>query len=279
MIGILHLHGYKCAGTAFSSVLQVNFGHRVRYVESEGKGDRLPWQALHEALDLTELRAVTSHLVTLPPPEAGLARMHVAFVRDPRERIRSAYRLEKRRGSLNRVDLSFAEYVGRVGNSVLANYQTRHLSPQDDNSWAHRNGWQLRPELIDLDRRDLFVGVVERFDESLVVLEHRLMEHGVPFDAPYARAFNAKVGNDDPLDDEPLEGTPLGAVELDESLCEWVQKALDRGVQEIAHFDERLADFRRRRRRRRRSAKRGNRVSIPGSGSWTYVSRADSCVR
>jgi len=163
MIDILHLHGFKCAGTTFASILQDNYGDAVGYVESEGKGDRLPWQMIPEAIDLDHYRAVSSHLVTLPPAGESFAKMHVAFVRNPRERIRSAYRFQLRTGALEPKDLGFGEFVQRTRVSTGSNYQTRQLSPQDFGGWQQRKGWQLRPELIDFNREDLFIGLVDRF--------------------------------------------------------------------------------------------------------------------
>lgn len=42
-----------------------------------------------------------------------------------------------------------------------------------------------RPELIDLERPDLFVGIVERYDESMVVLEFMLEQRNLSMDLAY----------------------------------------------------------------------------------------------
>ena len=204
------MHGFKCAGTTFASILQDNYGKTVGYVESEGKGDRLPWQLISEALDLDRYKAVSSHLVTLPPVGESFAKMHVAFVRNPRERIRSAYRFQLRTGALEPKDLGFTEFLQRMRKSTGSNAQTRHLSPQDFGGWQQRKGWQLRPELIDFNREDTFIGLVERFDESLVVLESRLKAMGIDLDASYPSALNVGAKSED-----ELVGIPIDVVELD----------------------------------------------------------------
>jgi hypothetical protein len=264
VIDILHLHGFKCAGTTFASILQDNYGDAVGYVESQGKGDRLPWQLIPDTLDLNDYRAVSSHLVTLPPAGEGFARMHVAFVRDPRERIRSAYRFQRRTGSLSDPGLDFAGFLQRLRTSTVANYQTRQLSPQDFGGWRQRKGWQLRPELIDFSREDLFIGVVERFDESLVLLEARLQEMGIRFDGAYPSALNVEAKHEE----EELVGIPVDAVELDEILCQRAATALSAARSATPDFAARLKDFRDRCVRR---AERGAAARVPGPGEWRFV--------
>lgn len=267
MIDVLHLHGFKCAGTTFASILQENFGPRVAYVESQDGGERLPWQAVPGAVRLAGLRAISSHLVTMPLRGLGFAMLNVAFVRDPGERIKSAYRFQRRTGALKPSQQTFSDYVQGMRRSVLSNYQTRHLSPQDDGGWEQRRGWQLRPELIDLARPDLFVGVVERFDESLVLLERRLTSLGLPFRGEYASALNVEA-------DEPdrLEGIPLELVEVDEVLHMRANAQLDKEIQGIPDFQDLLGNYRLRCATRR---EQGPAAKVPGPAEWTYVERAD----
>jgi hypothetical protein len=151
--------------------------------------------------------------------------------------------------------------------SKISNYQTRHLSPQDHGGWEKRAGWQLRPELIDLDREDLFVGVVEHFDESVVVLEMLLAERGVPFDGSYSAALNVQSGSDD-----ILKGVPVDVVELDEILHERALLHLVSSIQQIDDFPERLAEF------RQRCLARSDAVGgspVPSSDEWHHVNVRD----
>jgi hypothetical protein len=262
VLDILHLHGFKCAGTTFASILESNYGNQVAYIESQSYSDRLPWQMIAKALEGDNYRAASSHLVTLPSIEAGLAKMHVAFVRDPRERIRSAYRFQRRTKALNPPDMTFSEFVESVRTGLLSNYQTRQLSPQDFGGWQQRKGWQLRPELIDFGRRDVFIGLVERFDESLVVLENRMRALGVGFDASYSSALNVE-----PRRNEMLEGIPPDAVKLDEILYARTNVALDSEIAKIGSFPDKLATHRDRCGHRVRDAQH----KVPGPKDWLYV--------
>ena len=263
MIDILHMHGFKCAGTTVTWILERNFPGSVAYVESKARGDRLDWRRLSELVNLGSARAVTSHLISPPCEGSGLTKLNLALVRDPRDRLVSAFAYQRRTGSLPQGVLTFREFLARIRNSTLANYQTRHLSPQDVGGWEARNGWQLRPELIDLDRQDFLVGTVERFDETMVLLERRLRGHGVPFDASYPTAKNTTP----PVRDAHRNAVPVDMVELDEVLHQRVDLQL---TSEFSNPDMQahLEDF------RTRCDDLGStspRVRIRPPEDWTYL--------
>lgn len=250
MLDLLHLHGFKCAGTTLIWALQRHYGDALGYVESPDSGSRLPWQSLAAALPQRPFRAVTSHLITLPPP-GQLARLKVAFVRDPIARLASAYRFQ-RDLQQPRPDwiegLSFEGYLEQMVRSSLSNYQTRHLSPQEPADWQLRNGWGARPELIDFERPDLFVGVVERYDDSLLVLEALLEAQGTPLDLAYAFARNTTEATpQDRADEQALRGHgDLFMTELDRSLRRRADERLDRHLAALADLDDRRRSFRQR---------------------------------
>lgn len=236
----MHLHGFKCAGTTFTWILERNFPDQVRYVEHVDPGKRLPWQLIRDRVDLAGARAITSHLATLPPPDSGLAKLYVAFVREPVARLASAYRFAQQSATDESTPPeTFHAFLRRIRTSVMSNYQTRHLSPQDDGGWEAREGWQPRPELIDLTRPDVFIGIVERFDESLVALERRASELGISFDGSYARQLNTTAGATAQTDWPAF----ADMVELDEVLHTRCSRWLS---MDFAEATERMGDFHRR---------------------------------
>ncbi len=262
VIDILHLHGFKCAGTTFTWILEKNFPGQVAYVEARGRGDRLAWQDVSSRLDLSPYRALTSHLITLPEAGKGPARMNIAFVRDARERIESAYRFHRKTNSLAHSDETFAQFVERIETSALANYQTRHLSPQDDGGWDKRRGWQLRPDLIQFDRDDLFIGVVERFDESLIVIERLLAAAQITFDAAYPSAMNKSETG------ERFSGIPISAVELDDVLHDRAVTQLEHWMTNLAITERTVREFRE---RCASLTKSNTDVSLMTPDQWTYL--------
>ena len=173
--------------------------------------------------------------------------LKVAFVRKPLARLLSAYRFETMVQHKHK-ELSLEKYLRRHSRGLLSNYQTRHLSPQDEEDWQDFQGWGARPELIDLSRTDLFVGLVERYDESIVSLEHVLEEQGMTFDLAYPLAMNTtRLESEAEHLAETLHPKFLGeATELDERLYRRVAAQLDTRISAIADFDDRLENFRKR---------------------------------
>ncbi|MCT0218434.1 hypothetical protein KQ304_05355 [Synechococcus sp. CS-1329] len=247
LANLLHLHGFKCAGTTFIWSLERASGGKVLYVESPSSGARLDWRLVEEHLREQAPLAVTSHLITLPPPGA-VARLKVALLREPMARIASAYRFQTEvQDSLQ--PMPFAHYVEGLVRSTLSNYQTRHLSPQEAVDWQLRKGWAARPELIDLNREDLFVGLVERYDESMVALEHQLEQMGMPMDLAYPEAKNSTRPVSQNGNGDRPEGRPqaMFVTELDLSLYKRAERRLEERLLAVPALEQRLGAFQQRR--------------------------------
>lgn len=244
-VDLLHLHGFKCAGTTFIWSLEHASQAGVAYVESEASGQRLAWERVMEHLAALEEGPpmITSHLITMPPPGA-LARIKVAFLREPLARLASAYRFQlHKQGSIDAI--SFRDYIDQFCRGPLANYQTRHLSPQEPENWRLQNGWAARPELIDLNRGDLFVGLVERYDESIVALEYQLERLDCPQNLAYPQRLNST--EDLRSSREQPETLPparlLEITELDANLYGRAATRLEEHLAAIPDLSDRLADF------------------------------------
>jgi hypothetical protein len=229
---------------------------QVLYLESPSSGARLDWRLARDyILDKDAADgwvggrplAVTSQLITLPPPGA-VAHLKVAFLREPMARIASAYH-HKTTVQESLQPISFAEFIELMLRSTLANYQTRHLSPQEPADWRLSQGWAARPELIDLGREDLFVGIVERYDESIVALEHQLEQLGMPMDLAYPEPhYTTRPNNRDGSGESPGHNPPIQFVtELDSSLYRRAEQRLEERLSAVPDLDRRLGEFQRRR--------------------------------
>lgn len=251
LVTLLHLHGFKCAGSTLIWSLERASGGKLTYMESPTANQRLPWQRVRSHLEETGERplAVTSHLITLPPGGA-LAQLCVAFLRDPWKRILSAYRFER---DVNKTlnGRSLNDYVAKFCQGPLCNYQTSQISPQDldvdQELHPGGRGWIPRLELIDLQRQDLFLGLVERYDESIVALEYQLEQLGHPLDLAYPRAMNTTVASGKPADleavDVDLRQRFLAAAALDVQLHQQVGARLEQQLAAIPNLAERLLIF------------------------------------
>jgi len=74
----------------------------------------------------------------------------MAFLCWPLSRLISAYQFETVVQGKHK-HLSFDDYLRRNCRGVLSNYQTRHLSPQQEQDWQVRRRRRARTELTDLD--------------------------------------------------------------------------------------------------------------------------------
>ncbi|QPN56308.1 hypothetical protein I1E95_14625 [Synechococcus sp. CBW1107] len=253
LANLLHLHGFKCAGSTFIWSLERATKGDVLYLESPGAGDRLDWRLARDYLATLERQpqAITSHLICLPPPGA-VAALKVAFLREPIERIASAYRFQTQ-VQKTAEPVSFCQYLEGLQRGTLANFQTRHLSPQEPGDWVLRRGWAARPELIDLSREDLFVGLVERYDDSILALEDQLERMGMAMDLAYARPVNttreAGAANQPMAPEARLAHTPLGLAltELDLSLQRRVEQRLEERLAAVSDLERKRAALQRRR--------------------------------
>lgn len=269
LVEVLHLHGFKCAGSTFIGSLERACAGRVAYVETPRSNQRLAWQWLEQQRRLPiDSRAITSHLVTLPPPEA-VARLKVAFLRDPLDRIRSAFRFQ-RHVQASTPHTTLASYAAAMARGILANYQSRQLSGQPLETWPEHQGWQLDPDSLDLDRRDLFIGLVERYDESIVLLEHRLEELGCPMDLAYPQALNTTSSHHG--DDQPLEEPPdeiwQALCGIDQQLYQRVSAHLQARIDQLPDHPERLTAFRDRCRSLR---EQGVRTAVKPYQDWILI--------
>ena len=64
-LNIVHVHGFKCAGTTFSASLAANFKNDFRCIEPKTEGP-LDWDKARQASQELGLRAMSSHSLRLP---------------------------------------------------------------------------------------------------------------------------------------------------------------------------------------------------------------------
>lgn len=205
---VMHHHIYKNAGTTVDWILHKNFPGRVLHIEGDLPAARLTPTQIKDAVRLyPNHQAITSHTTPLPNPKLMWAHLHLTLLRDPIDRAYSMYRFDRRRSDdtpSGRIakEQSFREYIEwwlKNPDSLLSNWQVRCCTPQQRPFFGLRSptrtGWNadLKAALSTV-ANFVFVGTVENFDESMLLLECRLQQQGIPFDAAYLRR------NTSPLD-------------------------------------------------------------------------------
>jgi hypothetical protein len=193
---ILHGHIFKNAGTTFDWSLQRNFGdnfldHRQDQLMRTQGGDHL----LQLLADHPDLQAVSSHHMTRNLPDTSAAKfLQVCMLRHPIERIRSVYDFERKQrgrtpGSKAAKSKSFRDYVAwRMTPAVahtIRNYQTLYLAGYHGLAGDSELAGSYFPRASKSVGEDTLVGVVDRYDESMVVLEESLRQYFPELDLAY----------------------------------------------------------------------------------------------
>lgn len=198
---IFHYHLFKNAGTSFDRILKSNFPDAWVTAEFEtASGNNTAqvetWIAANPAA-----RAYSSHTAVGPLPRVeGVTLVPVLFLRDPVERIASAYRFErKQQADTWGAELAKAHDLEGYVRARLArrkdrqcrNFQTARLAsliPGD----APELGRALQGLALLQDRG--VVGRVEAFDDAMARLTARLGGHGIDFRWTSTRANVSEAG-------------------------------------------------------------------------------------
>ena len=196
----------------------------------------------------------------------------IYLLRHPIQRIPSVYEFERRQeadtaGARAAKLKSFRDYVAwRMQPGVprtIRNYQTIYLAGVHNYSKDAEPGLGIFGVAMSTVRSNPLIGVVERYDETMVVIEHHLTESLPGLDLSYVRQ---NVTRRRWLDRRPtpesvlkrlggLAQTVVDKNSLDLAIYQLVNRRLDDQIGKIEHFDERLDDFRGRCERLQRDAR------------------------
>ncbi len=261
---ILHGHIFKNAGTTLDWALARNFGENFLDHRDDEAMVSEASDCLRDLIKINpSLQAISSHQMPFPLPElGGIELLPLYLLRHPMSRIESVYQFERRqdsdtRGAIAAKRFDFKAYVAwRMQTDVpptIRNYQCLNIS----GAGAARSSIDDETSrfAIAADRianLPLF-GVVDRYDESMIVMEAKLQDMGWDnIDLAYKRQnISPQVflrGNDDPAarvskDLGELAPQVLEKNRYDLELYQLAQKRLDHEIAEIADFEKKLLDF------------------------------------
>jgi hypothetical protein len=264
---ILHGHIFKNAGTTFDWSLKKNFGkgfldHRKdKLMRSEG-GAHLA-QLVNEN---PHLCAVSSHHMTGDLPELPeVSFIPIYLLRHPIERIRSVYDFERRQrgstaGAKAAKSKNFRDYVEwRMQPDVartIRNYQTHYLAGHQRRSSAADIASRYFAEALEAINNVALVGLVDKYDKSMVVLEESLRGYFPAIDLSYiAQNVSAKKTASSSGGDTTekilgelgsLQKTVIDENSFDLALYQTAKFQLQSRIGSITDFPEKLRDFRQR---------------------------------
>jgi hypothetical protein len=188
---IVHCHIFKNAGTTLDWSLQRQFGSGFvdhRDDDSMRKGAAFLGPFLQSNPDIS---AISSHHVQLPLPESTeLELLPIIALRHPIDRARSVYDFERRQdantpGAMQAKKLDFADYVRwRMRSDVAPTIRNFHCSFCTSTYDSMIGEQQYLDSLALLTRTPLLV-IVERYDESMLLLEDYLEPYFPDIDLSY----------------------------------------------------------------------------------------------
>lgn len=262
---LLHGHIFKNAGSTFDWSLKRSFGEGF-IDHRDDKPMRLSGSEVLRQLvqDNPDLCAISSHHMTRDFPELpGVNFIPVNLLRHPLLRIRSVYDFERKQkgvtpGARAAREKSFRDYVAwRMQPDVartIRNYQTLYLNgchkPVDNFAIAE----QYFPQALAAISAGALLGIVERYDESMVVLEEALREYFPEIDLSYVAqnvSARANKGEDENAalseilaDMGTLAGRLLDENSFDQAIYQAACLQLDMRIRDVTAFSDKLENFR-----------------------------------
>ncbi|WP_137702698.1 sulfotransferase family 2 domain-containing protein [Marimonas lutisalis] len=211
---VLHYHLFKNAGTSIDRILQKNFGDKWVTREFAANGGDNSAEVAEWIASTPEAIAYSSHTMLGPVPEvAGVEIIPVLLLRNPIDRIKSAYRFERKQeadtwGAQLAKEHDLEGYVrarlARPGDRQCRNFQTDRLARM-----CPGDGPELERALGALEflKTHGVLGRVEAFDDAMQRLSNCLKHRYPDFKWESTRANvteKSKAHNDAVEFDEEL---------------------------------------------------------------------------
>jgi hypothetical protein len=232
---LVHVHSFKCAGTTFSASLAANYLDEFRCIEPRSPRI-LGWDEISVSADAIGIKALSSHSLCIPK-NVQRETIFVHLIREPSARWVSAWEHES--GVQKKFIGTFKEYL--ESQTVNKNRQSKILL-QDHANW-NSELFVEDCEIADLlaHRPSVFLGVVERYEESMVVLEDLLKRNSVIVDLSFPTLLNKanKLKSYTDLERE----IPASFVNIDRELLRLANIRLDLYISMIPNFQDLLRNF------------------------------------
>lgn len=262
---LLHGHIFKNAGTTLDWALRRSFGEAfLDHRDDDAMRAQGPRHLAQLLAQQGQLQALSSHHLSASLPRLDGVSVHpVYLLRHPLRRLRSVYRFERQQqadtpGARAAKQKSFADYVQwRLLPEVtpaVRNYQTRYLAGQHGPVEEPGALLVLFNEALARLQNLPVVGVVEYYDESMVLLELSLQRYFPTLDLACLpqNVTHGNIGHDEAEVAATLaELGELAQLVIDQNsydfaLYQAARARLQGAMAQIDDFPARLADFRRR---------------------------------
>ena len=262
---LLHVHIFKNAGSSFDDALKRFYGDA--FVDHRDDNDIIKGKMayLENYLDAhPKIQAFSSHSIYFNPENSDKYHFFPAyFLREPIGRIRSVYSFEKKQmpattqGSKKAKELDFNGfvkwYMEDTSPATIRNIQTIFLSGTRTNQKSIEEKFSLAMNTLN---NFPLIGVVDRYDESMVVFEEYLKDSFPGIDLSYIRKNVTDTNIEDSVEEKTNKilsqlDTPTKVLvqeknALDMKLYERANEKLDAKLDAIENFEKKLIDFKER---------------------------------
>ncbi len=261
---LVHFHIFKNAGTTIEWILKKNFSKEFVRKDKDDPSGILTINDIRNILKEDEnIKAISSHQIRFPLPKNENINFHpIIFIRHPIDRIFSIYSFQRRRTDTDRPgvrkakELNLNDYI-KWNYSLkkfmpMRNFQVLYLSDKSVKSTVDENDYKIALQRM---KEIKMMGIVERFDESLLVAEEYLRKYFPNIDLSYKsqNISSERKGNlqerikDDfkRLDKDTIDEI-FEKNNYDLMLYEKAKDELNSRIQRIENFEKKLNDFKKR---------------------------------
>lgn len=257
---VVHYHIFKNGGTTLESILEREFADRFATLHGHGTDAVLDSEDLLEFLQQHPgVSAISSHHLRYPKPYSRrMVFFDCCFLRNPLSRLHSCYNHFRRSNSDDLYSRWARSYTPREFLTRLIDEAPQQVSEVQVTQLASAGVFVRPADERDLERataamRDMaFPGVVEMFDESLVVAEHYLRPAFPALRLEYVRQNVSRPGGRPPAESrehwESLWGKDLyqrllRMNELDIELVRRAKGEILRRLDGVPRASQKLADL------------------------------------
>ncbi|AEG59391.1 sulfotransferase family 2 domain-containing protein [Desulforamulus ruminis] len=191
---ILHIHFFKNAGTTIDSILEKNFGQSLAYLEGDSATDKVSGERIIRFLgEHPEIKAVSSHQAEyFLPDDLNYMIYPIFFLRHPLDRVGSVYSFV-RRMNLESKETQWARkeirdfvtfFLSDEGGLIIKNFHVARILNISSMPGDALNYLEQAKQCL---HRSPFFGIVERFNDSLLLLQKMLNQPFPGLDFSYKR--------------------------------------------------------------------------------------------
>jgi len=258
---IIHNHLFKNAGTTIDSSLKQNFGKNFFDHRDDASMAQGPKYLGPYLLQNPHIETLSTHNLTLPLPSLdGVFLPMIMMLRHPIERVTSVYNFESKqtdsdtKGALYAREHDLKQYihwriVQSITNTVKNFYMVKAIPPRENRNAPYTK--------MDFERACEFLknvemlGLVDRFDESMVLFEGFLKKYFPEIDLSYIpqnvhqefqsiekrlAGLKDQIGTD-------LYDTLVSCNHHDLALFEMAREHFEKKVQSFPDFESKLQNF------------------------------------